>query len=244
MRRFSTVVPEHICFTRNHVKVVLQPGIVTDGGMGLVDSIVAHRALRMRVGPSAHAATAIGDVTSMSTAPLGGAVSPTSALANISWEGYGWTEGDELYHTVWRNISGTTPLSLPFSARVRGVNPATVRDPDSIDFDRNECPDRGWVVEVEAKAEEALPHLLNAERYEALLRGSSPTDNYGDEEGAFFKEAGSVSFQDPVTARPLATAAGTKATVNAVIKPIEVQISRPLRNSTALKKRPRSQLFQ
>ena len=247
----STSVPEHICFTKNHMKVVLQPGMVTtDGGLGAVDSIVSARALRLRVGPSAHAATAIGDVTSMSTAPLGEAVAPASALADIHWDGYGWTEGDELYHTVWHNVSGTTPLSLPFPARVRGVNPAAVGDPDSIDFERNECPDRGWVVEVEAKAEEALPHLLGAERYQAMLQGSSLADIHGGEEGLVFEEPGSISFRDPVAkaaAAGTAKAAEAQAAVKAASEEgarqqhVQEQISRLLQTSPPSKKQPQQQ---
>jgi glycine cleavage system H lipoate-binding protein len=169
----STSFPQNIQFTRSHAKVVLQPGSVSvDGTLGPVESVVADSVLRMRVGPSAHASQSIGDVTGIEIAKTNGWNSPDAPLVNIEWEGYGQSEGDELYHTVWHNISGITPLSLPFPARVRKVNPTAKSNPDRLDFEMDECSNRGWIVEVEAKAADALPHLLDVNRYLDILHAA------------------------------------------------------------------------
>jgi hypothetical protein len=53
--------------------------------------------------------TAIERVSSTSTT----AVTAGDTLLQIQWEGYTHTAADELYHTVWESIEGTTVLQSP-----------------------------------------------------------------------------------------------------------------------------------
>ena len=70
------------------------------------------------MGPAARLGESIGDVTAVEVPTPGEIVDPFTPLCTISWEGYGQTEGDELYHTVWSNVEGTTPVTLPFRVKV------------------------------------------------------------------------------------------------------------------------------
>ena len=180
MRRtlFSRMVSS-VRYTESHSRVVLTPGTAgcLDGSLGAVSHVVADSTLHLRVGPSAHAATRIGDVVGVSTATPGQAVGAGETVAKVAWEGYGQSEGDELYHTVWTNIEGTAPITLPFPATITHVNPAATADPDSLDFEIEEDVEKGWIVEVKAKAADALPHLLDGGRYAFHCRAEEAAAN-------------------------------------------------------------------
>ena len=117
----------------------------------------------VRVGPSEALGMSIGDIVKEAKTPLQqGPIAARTPLLRLDWEGYGQTEGDELYHTVWNNIEGSFDLRLPFACeRVVRFNDDALGDLESLLFDDDENMDAGWLVEVElASEDDLLPHLV------------------------------------------------------------------------------------
>ena len=91
---------------------------------------------------------AIGDVTAITTSLEPNAhVQAEALMAVIKWEGYGISDGDELYHTTWENVEGELNLSLPVPARFLRLNPE-IHEISKHGFHSRPT----WVFEFEADA--------------------------------------------------------------------------------------------
>jgi len=55
-------------------------------------------------------------------------------LLRVDWEGYEWTEADELYHTVWESVDGVETIASPITGNLVNVidpsNDAIIVDED------------------------------------------------------------------------------------------------------------------
>ena len=55
-------------------------------------------------------------------------------LLHVHWEGYNWTEADELYHTVWESVEGTENIAVPVTGEIVHIidSSKTVVDEDVV----------------------------------------------------------------------------------------------------------------
>ena len=84
---------------------------------------VAHDGNRCRIGMTNRGLQDIGDATHVSSATVGAAGKPSEPLLRIEWEAMKISDGDELYHTTWANISGCKSVPWPpVSATVVAIN--------------------------------------------------------------------------------------------------------------------------
>lgn len=91
----------------------------------------------------------------------------------IDWEAMKISDGDELYHTRWANVSGDHTLSAPVDGTVAAVNAGALqrgRLGGVLDADE-------WLVEMTVAEGTDLSHLVNEEAYEERA--------YADESGTF-----------------------------------------------------------
>ena len=76
----------------------------------------------------------------------------------VAWEGYEWTEADELYHTVWESVEGIERIASPVTGRL-----VHVADSDTSVIDE----DIIW-AEVECQADDvarAAAHWVDESAY-------------------------------------------------------------------------------
>jgi len=84
-------------------------------------------------------------------AAVGEQLGSGAKLLDIQWEGFARTASDELYHAVWRNVTGTRSVEMPFAARVLRYNHQVLADPGQLlaaDEERE-----NWLVQLEVPAE-------------------------------------------------------------------------------------------
>lgn len=94
----------------------------------------------------------LGDVTQLrSLANCGHVVQQDEDLLQIDWEGYEWTEADELYHTVWNSVDGVETIAAPLTGRIVRV---TNSDESIID------EDAAW-VEMDCDDEDVIKAAAN-----------------------------------------------------------------------------------
>ena len=129
-------------------------------------------AVRLRIGLTDRGALDIGDV--VLTRPLVPPNSPVTAgspIMRVQWEGMTISDGDELYHTKWRNVEGHVDLASPCDATVIEVN-SDVQAP----LAGLEDVEGGWLVELGLAGSFDPEGLLSEEEYEAAV---------GQEKGLF-----------------------------------------------------------
>ena len=117
----------------------------------------------MRVGLTDRALDDIGDVEAVvQLATIGKSVARASGLLRIDWEALHISDGDELYHTRWANVSGDHILSAPIAGTVAAVNAdALQRSRLGGVLNADE-----WLVEMELSEGTNLSHLVSAQKYE------------------------------------------------------------------------------
>ena len=120
---------------------------------------------RFRIGLTARGMQDVGEITAIKP--------PASAedVVAIEWEALRISDGDELYHTTWANVSDTLEVRWP--AAIRGRVAAINSDAHLASLDES-----SWLVEVELDepldASELL--LLSESEYHAAIK---------DDEGMF-----------------------------------------------------------
>eukprot|EP00527_Entomoneis_sp_CCMP2396_P007182 CAMPEP_0198144422 /NCGR_PEP_ID=MMETSP1443-20131203/15577_1 /TAXON_ID=186043 /ORGANISM="Entomoneis sp., Strain CCMP2396" /LENGTH=230 /DNA_ID=CAMNT_0043807813 /DNA_START=18 /DNA_END=707 /DNA_ORIENTATION=+ len=84
----------------------------------------AKNALQLEIGLTKRGLDDVGDVTLMRSmiSSSDNNVSKGDSLLQIEWEGHSITSADELYHTVWESVSGTTNVETPVSGQVEHIN--------------------------------------------------------------------------------------------------------------------------
>ena len=116
----------------------------------------------VRVGLTERGLDDIGDVEAVEhIAVVGKSVARASALLRIDWEALRISDGDELYHTRWANVSGHHTLSAPIDGTVAAVNADALqrgRLGGVLDADE-------WLVEMNLTEDTDLGHLMSAEEY-------------------------------------------------------------------------------
>lgn len=118
---------------------------------------------RYRVYPSHLLSSQIGTIVKCSSSPVG-ALPAFSTLVAIDWTGYSVSNGDELYHTIWKNVDGVTLLRLPFAVQVVASNVEALNLGKKLcfdDFDAN-----SWLIEVACDDHAATEQLLSVSQYE------------------------------------------------------------------------------
>jgi glycine cleavage system H lipoate-binding protein len=155
-----------LSFTATHVKVTEQDISLDKKTWGALEAIVASSKARIRMGLSEQAAATIGDVTKIKAPRVGDVISKSSSAVDFHWEGYGQSEGDELYHTAWTNLAGVYNVRLPFDCKVVGVNDVLLRP-------RQLSVEDDWLLELEVDVGEALPFLLDADEYARFCRSEA-----------------------------------------------------------------------
>ena len=150
--------------------------------------------LTYRFGPTFHNLRQVGDVSSFSNVPAVGSPVPAGAPAiTLEWDSFEISDGDELYHTTWRNVEGRTSLFLP--PHLGEVNlAATVariaQNPSG------EVHDETWMLEVEVEADrEAVEGGMveegEYEKFAAKLEeeerkgGGGKGGRFGEDEAAY-----------------------------------------------------------
>lgn len=71
-------------------------------------------------------------------------------LLKVHWEGYEWTEADELYHTVWESIEGVETVQAPVTGKFLHVATKSTHD-ETVIIDE----DSVW-VEQECRQEDLV----------------------------------------------------------------------------------------
>ena len=85
----------------------------------------------------------LGDITKLACLVRPGEqVRQGQSLLHVHWEGYKWTEADELYHTVWESVEGRETIVSPISGRLINVvnDEETIVDED-VAWAEFECRD-------------------------------------------------------------------------------------------------------
>eukprot|EP00977_Amphora_coffeiformis_P009591 scaffold2209_cov168-Amphora_coffeaeformis.AAC.5 len=91
---------------------------------------------RVQWGMTEHGMDRLGDVTQVTCLvdSKDAIVQQGQDLLRLNWEGYNWTEADELYHTVWESIEGVETIASPLTGSLVRVvdssDQATVVDED------------------------------------------------------------------------------------------------------------------
>ncbi|PNW85253.1 hypothetical protein CHLRE_03g178014v5 [Chlamydomonas reinhardtii] len=94
------------------------------------------------------AVESIGDPVEVKVPAAGTITAQGAPVAQVSWEGFLRSEGDELYHAVWTNAKGVYNVTLPFAARVTQQRAAAV-EPGDLLLPQAERP---FLVHVEVDA--------------------------------------------------------------------------------------------
>jgi len=157
-------------------------------------SVVAHpqspssaAVVRIELGLTQHGLDRLGDVTKIVTSSTFGDglwLECGDTLLSIEWEGHCISSADELYHTVWDNVEGSTPIVAPLSCRLVGA----MSDDDEMDFNTTEMDEDDVVATLEATADEwqrqAAARLISMNEYnQQLLQAWQPTTPFSKVEG-------------------------------------------------------------
>ena len=59
-------------------------------------------------------------------------ISNGETVLSLDWDGYSITDGDEMYHTVWKNIEGTFTIKSPIDGTIDYISV----NPDFMDEDQ------------------------------------------------------------------------------------------------------------
>ena len=122
-----------------------------------------------RIGLTDRALDDIGEVEAVQNlVSMGESVDINAEMLKIDWEAMSISDGDELYHTRWANITGSHFLKAPVAGEIVAVNDAALRVGKYggvIDAD-------AWLVELSLENGADLSHLCNADEYEEKARES------------------------------------------------------------------------
>ena len=141
----------------------------------------------------------LGDVESIQLVKrVDDSVHVNQEVLKIHWDGHIITAADELYHTVWENVSGVYSIPTPARGTIdqlfgqRRVSVGT--DPDSAGhatagtaqtFNVSAIDEDDILMTIRTDAaslQDAIEHLVDEEEYERVVRDQPP--------GAFHKVAG------------------------------------------------------
>lgn len=118
----------------------------------------------VRVGLTEHALEDIGEVESVThLIRVGESAESGAELLRIDWEALRISDGDELYHTRWANITGDHTLAAPVAGTLVAVNDEALQRGHLGGFLESE----EWLVELELAAQSDLSKLLSGDQYEA-----------------------------------------------------------------------------
>jgi glycine cleavage system H lipoate-binding protein len=105
----------------------------------------------------------LGDITAVNIVqPERKEKSAGEDLLHLNWEGYEWTEADELYHTVWNSVEGVETLVSPVSGQVVA----------SVDVEKEGVYDDTVLVELachETDLEAAMKTLVDEQSYNKIV---------------------------------------------------------------------------
>jgi hypothetical protein len=97
---------------------------------------------------------------------VGKPVTNGKAILRLDWDGYMITDGDEMYHTVWKNIEGTYTIKSPVDGKLEYMASKT----DIIDEDQ-------VLLEISTTEESlgrAIQYLVCEEEYDKLKEFTPP----------------------------------------------------------------------
>ena len=111
---------------------------------------------RVEWGMTTHGMDQLGDITHLGCLAHNDKVQQDQDLLRVHWEGYEWTEADELYHTVWQCVEGEEIISSPVAGKlVRVVNSKEYQVDEDITWVEMECSENdlsraaaNWVDEA------------------------------------------------------------------------------------------------
>lgn len=105
---------------------------------------------RVKWGMTAHGMDRLGDITKLtcfvdddkSNQEVPSVVQQGQDLFRVHWEGYEWTEADELYHTVWDSVEGEECITSPVTGKlIHVVNSEESVVDEEISWAEMECKD-------------------------------------------------------------------------------------------------------
>jgi hypothetical protein len=99
-------------------------------------------------------------------------------LLKVEWDAYTITAADELYHTVWDNVSGSATFTTPVACSLVRINDNALAQ--AVVMGAMPCPETTWLMEVSLEPwtmeESTAPGgaLVGKAEYEARVRGAPP----------------------------------------------------------------------
>ena len=94
------------------------------------------------------------------------AVTKGKEILRLDWDGYEITDGDEMYHTIWKNIEGSYIINSPVDGNLEYIAAKT----DIIDEDQ-------VLLEISTTEERlgcAIQYLVCEEEYDKLKESTPP----------------------------------------------------------------------
>jgi glycine cleavage system H lipoate-binding protein len=110
---------------------------------------VLSSACRIEIGMTNRGLEDLGDISHITKRKrMHDTVEKGDNLLSMDWDGHRITTADELYHTVWENISGTYSLNAPASGRIEYI------------IDGNDVDDEDEVLVTLSMDENSLQSIL------------------------------------------------------------------------------------
>lgn len=109
---------QHIWLRCSPLRTTATPSSLSSSSSSLVDEPL----WRVRFGLTEQGMDRLGDVTKLtSLEKINSRVQQGQDLLQVHWEGYQWSEADELYHTVWETVEGIETLQSPVTGKLLSV---------------------------------------------------------------------------------------------------------------------------
>ena len=131
---------------------------------------------RCRIGLTRRGLEDVGEATAIEfSSPVGHReCSVDAVLFGIDWEAMKISDGDELYHTTWANITGRKRVYWPVSGTVASVNEA---------LSVPNIEEKDWLVELILDCDLQSTSLLTESEYLKVVQEQGP-GLFGDEDDA------------------------------------------------------------
>ena len=131
---------------------------------------------RCRIGLTRRGLEDVGEATAIEfSSPVGHReCSVDAVLFGIDWEAMKISDGDELYHTTWANITGRKRVYWPVSGTVASVNEA---------LSVPNIEEKDWLVELILDCDLQSTSLLTESEYLRVVQEQGP-GLFGDEDDA------------------------------------------------------------